>query len=140
MAKAIRPVKRVAAARKPRAPFKLNTQARAFLQAHQEFTAAERAYQTAGVRDHGRRWGNPSFGDGLVSSADTQARCKAMLAKRQAVEDMAARIATRLKAKKRPTLNDVLLLGMVGWHSAKAYHALCHAVPKAAGIDMRAVA
>ena len=139
MAKAIRQIKRAAAARKPRAPFKLNTQARMFLEAHQEFTAAERAYEAAVIREHGKQWNDPSFRDGLVSSADARARCTVMLAKRQAVEDIAARIATCLKRKKRPTLDDVLLLGMAGWH-ANTYHALCHAIPKAAGIDMTAAA
>ena len=123
----------------PRTPFRLNAQARRFLQAQLECNAAEQAYEAAGLREHGKRWNNPTYRDGLVSSAETRARCEAMTAKRQAVESMAQVITVRLKMKKRPTLDDVLLLGMAGWH-ANTYHALCRALPMVAGIDMRAAA
>ncbi|MBX9588840.1 MAG: hypothetical protein K2X43_06020 [Hyphomonadaceae bacterium] len=135
MAKATRPVKNVAAAYKSRSPFKLNRQSRTFLQAHLECGAAEEAYEAAGRRDHGKRWGK---GLDLAISAETRALGDAARAKRAALETLAEDISTRLKAKVRPNLDDVLLLGMVGWHSPKAYHALCRLVPMVAGIDMRA--
>jgi len=53
---------------------------------------------------------------------------------------MATKIITGIRFKRRPAASDVVLLGMAGWYSPKAYHALVDAVTRVAGIDMEAAA
>ena len=140
MAKATHAVKRVAAARKVRPAFALNAVAATFLRAHRALLAAEHAYEAAAVREHGKRWFDASYRDGLVSSPSTEARAEAVQRRRRALERRANTVIAKVRSKRRPTASDVLLLGMAGWHSLKAYHALAEAVPRVAGIDMEALA